>query len=513
MGSRIKTQKPVVFICLAAVFAACLCACGGFDINTGKSGAISGGAVSGAAVEQRTDKAVSGHRFANTTNFYMEIPSEDEYDEDNKLGLLQYKLDGTKMQTLRIKDFDGLISVEEEGVIYSRWSGKDEYKIKICRIPLVKGEDGDQKLDLEKEEVIYTTKEEIAYSGAERYVYIDDQDIVYISAREKEGSSPEMTLEVVRYDREKKKEIPLKEQLECSAEYVNALILAGSYNRKLIFSNEEKGLYCLDLDTEELDLIRKGKDIFRPDDIRDEAHTVSGRNLIYKVEKWGNNGYCVQKTLYRYDLEEKEEDVLVSEPEVQEAVLKQGLVQGGEDTIQNIELTNYFVQGDRLYLQYQLNEDNGQEMRARYVILYKSISQNSELVCENVLTESLMKNSDSRRGSAEWYDEADKKRKKRFYEQNVGRCLKMVNGKAILFFLNVEEEKFEFGCYDLDSGKLKEISRQDVEWYEAYYDERNAYWYWWGAEDDWEYSYEGLCSSVRDGFMSWTPAKMAVDWE
>ena len=504
---RVRFQNGLWFLLAVCL----LTGCGGEYAGVSENGAVSGGTVSGAAVEQKTEKSVSGHRYANTTNFYMEYSSSK--DEDTKLGLLQYKLDGTKMQTLRIKDFEGLISVDEESVYYSKWKNGTGYST-ICRILLEKGEEGDRKLDLENEEIIYTTKHMIADSEAEPYVYLDDQDIVYIGVVLKDESGPELTCKVMRYDREKKKEIPLKEQPECSGGYANALIMVGSYDRKLILSSLEKGLYCLDLDTEELDFIHKGKDILFSE-IPDTAHIVSDGNLIYMAEEWKKGDDNAIQTLYRYSLEEKKEEVLVSETEVREAVLKQGLVQGGEETIQHIELIHYFVQGDHLYVQYQLNEDNGQGMKARYVILYKSISQNSELVCENDLTECLAANSDNRQGTAEWYDETEEIRKKCSYEQNGGRCLEMANGKAILFLVNQASKSFEFGCYDLNSGEFKKISAQDAEWYEPYYDERVPYWWRIVSEDKLQdYTYEALTGRNRDELMSWNPSgRMEVHWK
>lgn len=170
-----------ILVCGLAVLI--LTGCGGLDsvdrqTETGKSGAVSAGAVSETAVKQKkndTPKTEKGFTIkssnANSTNLY-EPPGE-----ENSNVIVQCQLDGTKIRNLEVPrkgaDIISVRYVDDEWLYYTRWEEKNPGNAALWRAPIQK-KDGCDDILFKNEEFLFLSE-----SGIFDDIYVIGDDVYY----------------------------------------------------------------------------------------------------------------------------------------------------------------------------------------------------------------------------------------------------------------------------------------------------------------------------------------------
>lgn len=119
-----------------------------------------------------------------------------------------------------------------------------------------------------------------------------------------------------------------------------------------------------------------------------------------------------------------------------------------------------FCQGDRLYVELQLDWKKEKEYRMNYVIFSVDLQGETELDLERELMDYIEQKS----SAVTWKTKAMKGCDRVVW--NSGCCEYIVDGKVI-FILN---SKNQVGCFDLADGTFQKVSNKDENYYLPYYD-------------------------------------------
>ena len=425
-------QKLICMGFLALGLSVCLCACGGFGTKNG-NGAVSGGAVSASAVSGEAvgvEDTEGRHIYANDTNFYMSTWADDFEDlESETVSVVGYqKKDVTKREEIQIDDFLGLLCVSDEGIYYCKEdsSGKDAYG--LWRMPIQKNEDGTDHLLKENEEKLLVEKDGIIVDNRG---YADDRYIVYFTY---EG-------DVVKYDFKTGKESRHKLQ-------GNIASLEPVSGHNLIIANEYAGFYRWNLDSDTWELFAEEKSAC------DVPAATNGDYYFYSRTSEGSWG----DEIWKYDIKTGKKSVFLSEEQISQACEKVVTNKGG-----NFEwngMHKLFCQGDRLYVELQLDWKKEKEYRMNYVIFSVDLQGETELDLERELMDYIEQKS----SAVTWKTKAMKGCDRVVW--NSGCCEYIVDGKVI-FILN---SKNQVGCFDLADGTFQKVSNKDENYYLPYYD-------------------------------------------
>ena len=199
-------MKQRIYKLLSMVVAAgLLTACGGEYAGVSENGAVSGGAVTGQAVEA-VKQTETSHQYCTDTNLYWE-------DEDGKL--LQMRLDGSHKKKLVLSgdDYTWLICVDTDYLYYGVEKYDDDITYSaIWRAPIGKDENGFDLVETEQaEELISYDSDVIVWGVNPRYIF-------YIC--ESAGD----TGQLIQYDRQsgeeiRTEELPVPENERCNTGY------------------------------------------------------------------------------------------------------------------------------------------------------------------------------------------------------------------------------------------------------------------------------------------------------
>ncbi len=435
---RWTVGKICGFLC-TVLTAGALTSCGGEYAGMPGNGPVSGGAVSGTAV---TGGAVSQegiredrHIYANDTSFYIGAWAEDsefdlELDSDHHMdyvvGFVGYqKNDLTKREVIKVDGFRGLLCVSEEAVYYCKEDSSGEHAYGVWRMPIQKNEDGTDRLQKEKEEKILVEKDGIITD--ENRGYTDDRYLVYFTY---EGEAVKYNLKTGKQSRHK------LEGNIASLEPVNG--------NNLIIANLYGGLSRWNLDTDEWDLFAKDENAY------DEPAATNGETYFYSKSE--------EDEVRRYDVKSGEEKRFLSEKQLSSACETFVTEQGG--TFEWCFLSELFCQGDKLYLELQVDWTKEKAYRMNYVIFSVDLRGETRLRPEKGMMDCIQKNST-------WQTlETNKMKGCKKVVWNSGYCLYIIDGKAIFV---MDHDKLT-GCYDMASGKFEWVSGDDEMYYLPYYD-------------------------------------------
>lgn len=401
------------------------------------------------APDQSIRAKVETYNYANSTNYYWR-----NYVNDG--GFKGYKRDGSGKTKYRIKDFEGLLAVTEDAVYYVRGNGKKKSSL-LCQVPIEKGADGTDLLDLEKENVLLEEKDGIIDNDDNPCpgIYVDEKYIVYLTYGESE--------QVVRYDRTSKE---ITRYTPCD-DQVTVIAYAG-YGF-LVLVSDYGGFFRMELESGEIQRFEGG-------DEGKGFYTMVpwmgyGHQFIYGMGS--DQLYAIPYSsfeLWTYNVETQKKKKILEGEDLYP--ICGGFVQSekGSQEMDEVSLDQLFYLGNRLYIQVQVRWTNEKKEYCRYMMFSVDLSgEDQELEYEKDMTECMWNN------CYEDYDDTNEE------YLNSGRCRAVVEGKA--FFVLNKKGKWEqqVGCYDLVDRTFQIVDKKMGEYSMPYFNSQGPYGY-----DDWE---------------------------
>lgn len=423
------------------LFVSCLTGCGGehgtpsHGNTEGISGAavsVSGQAVSGSAVTvDKEDCSTSEETFCyhTDTNLYLEKME----------GVAQFRLDGTHKKRIKIQDFDELICIAENYMYYKTIQEDEERNViscQICRAPIEKDGEGYDIINLEQTEVLVSDCMEIWG------IYADSQYIFY-----QRGDTGVLG----KYDVENHRElsvdhVPIQEQ----GDYVE-LMRCGDR----MIATSGKGVFIHDMDGT-------------------EWKKISDTDPYLKIRSWNDEAffYYDYDDIRKCEYVNQEARVFISGKQLRQAVRKAEGLDPEVDTIDVCYVTDLFCQGERLYLQVQLNFKRGDVYHMKY-LLFSQGREETELCYEKALTECMRSYGKNKKGKWKNWERTEKEPRVWVAEENVlwnaAKCYRMIYGKAFYCIFDKKKEKWRVGCCELSTGTFRWLTKEDKEYYEPCY--------------------------------------------
>ncbi len=462
-----KKRNISKLLCMA-VCVSLLTGCGGEyagitegDIVSGS--AVSGEAVSGDAIREKTvsgpavkeDKDdgsregksdISSHRFCTDTNLYY--VSEDEEK------LMQAWTDGTHRKCIKEwpaknweENYVEVVYADENWLYYDVTF---DYEEEITyRAPIEKDAQGYDVIKFQEEEELVKTDLMVP-------LYVDADYWFYIDLRDDDKDK------LIKYDLRRKKTISEDEKIGFDAE--NIFRLNNHY-------------FCLD-DTgccyvQETDAGQWEKICDRLVQAGDNSFFVSnGREVFYSRYVTEGIKYVESSPFEIMGSDGEKERRFVSWEQVSQAVKEAA----GAEKLDVCMPAGIFWQEGRLYIQIQA----GWMKEGLYHMEYKVFSQGEDgsgLQYEKKLTECMKSHVKERTGK--WTDDYEEDATV-FVEHmviNDAWCIAMVDGTAYLSLYDYGKDKGRLGCYDLDTGEFRWITRKDAAFYKFGWDNNLALFY------------------------------------
>lgn len=182
-------------------------------------------------------------------------------------------------------------------------------------------------------------------------------------------------------------------------------------------------------------------------------------NAIFDTDIDENGRYT---DIYKCDLEDRKWHSYVSIEELENAAR----TEIGSNEAQQLEcrVQRLFCQDDRLYIQVCVIWMEGAAYHVRNLFFYKG--EGDDAVCyEKGLSECM--HSYAATSANEWTNEIKGGRDQIVLEDVY--CTRMINGKAFLAFYDDKKEEGQLGCYELDTGEFRWLTKKDAEYYEPCY--------------------------------------------
>ncbi|MCH5252337.1 MAG: hypothetical protein J1F22_05125 [Lachnospiraceae bacterium] len=391
-------------------------------------------------------------RYGNSTNYYLSLS---ELHEGNACdggddGIVQFRNDGTRVGTAITKEDTEILYVDDAGICYEKTFSDD--KQAIYYLPIRKGEEGDEPLEPEKEEIKLESDliPTDAVTGNSKYILYYNFD----------G-------EFIRYDRQKKTkavERPfgnLEEELDIVSNDIG--VLGIFENEYLIYhrTSDLKNTITTVLRKQNLDTLKWETVSKRKSHAAPIVDSVQSGNFLFYWKQPISSAYAdFFSEIDAYDFRTGEDQVLCTEEDLSEKLYEEGLAGGRYD----FSLYNVFCEGDRAYIQLRLTLKNDEICESKVVIFSISM-EDKTLVYEKELCEAIWENSAYKRGVWKSYINSNEKETGVTYRQNAGQCEMVADGKAFLF-LNKPMDKIQFACFDLNTGKLRKFDKKSVEYVE-----------------------------------------------
>lgn len=431
------TKKGMCLL-YAALAAMLLTGCGGEHRTqtAGDKTAVSGPAVSGQVVDFAEAKE---HPYCTDTNLYVDVA----YDADNTSGyrLIQRRLDATHEKEIELDGFFELIRLTGGYLYYeTAYDPKDSDEIEkcgICRVPVEKDDDGWDVIRSDKVEKLVSLKEPVeVYSPDSRYIYYEVED-----------NNGQLT----RYDLDSGEKVSMSRIP--GSDDGGTMVLSGHLQ---IFVLTWDGLFMPDGEGTRWSRISDSRDIFWNLVDWDE-------NAFFYVAGHNNPGKKIKESeaVRKIDLAGgKEREFIKKERLGQEAIKVLGV---SEDQLDGCWITDLFCEGNRLYIQMQLNWSKNNDYCIDHFIFSQGMDE-TEIRYERELTECMQNHG--------VFNEEGKKvgGLEQSLVWNDANCYEMVNGKAFLCLYNYVEDKGHVGYYDLETGVFSWMTKKDAVYYEPCYD-------------------------------------------
>lgn len=428
-----------------------LAGCGGeYDTGPGNgTESVSGQSISGQAiVEEGVDtESAGGHCYHTDTNLYR-----NDFDGDGNV-VIQTRLDGSHKNKIKLKDdFYELITVQE-GYLYYRVEeydpDKDCFPTSIFRVPIGKDNAGYDEIRTEQAEELMAEPggiENVCVTSRYIYCYLGD-------------GSPQ----IVKYDLQEQKEIAVDDLKVSERSPEIRFIACGNYMAAI---NVEVGLFVQNMHDAEW------VEVSDNEEIAWNSRAFNNHYFFYS----GDYGY--EENIRKVDLVEKKEEKFVSKKQLRQAV-SQALGLGEKnDAIEVCAVTDMFCRKERCYLQVQVNWVQDEVYHMQYLVLSQG-QEETELTFEKNLTECMWSHGTARKGK--WMNQTradhmiiDECVCKENVLLNDAKCYRMMNGKAFLCLYDDKRKKGRVGCYELDTGKFRWLSKKDKEYYEPCYTDPNV---------------------------------------
>lgn len=476
---RRKASKVLSVILLTGIVGSSLTGCGGEYKNAGRGkngngvsgSAVSGVSVSGSAVMEKDVKETDmdggtekkNNRFATDTNVYL---NTENYEKDRE-ECIQVRLDGTKRNRLFAKEeYSRIAGIADDRLYYEKQVIPRENLSDgcgICCVPIRKDKEGYDNIDESEEEMILR-------DGCWELIYMDEHYIFY------ERSSD---YKIVKYDIQKKEEVCVAELSQSSdAEEIKIFAIDGYY----IAVCEGSGICAQPVDGTVWYRISSAGIM---EDIYEEWMAVSVKKKLCYVTQvdQGKEPLTVMAT------DGKKTACFISEKQLKQAVntvlglpLTNEWDQKKEQEV--CAVTNLFSQGDRLFVQVQVNWTKDDIYHMKYMIF--SCSQDeTELRYEQELMDCM--NTYGQEIKGKWvyetegsYDEnSDKTLLKEYALSRNASCVGMVDNAAYLHLFDYRKGVGRLACFEMETGNFYWVKKNDAaflklcyndEKYESYLD-------------------------------------------
>lgn len=400
---------------------------------------VSGGVVNGQPSVEKKRPGSSSYRFATDTNYYS-CPYS------GIASIWQYRLDSMKKKEISLShkdvDYFELICVEDGFLYYHidlENKGEGRPVSKIFRVPLEKDAGGYDVVKMEEKEEILTEAKSIRGCS----VYMDSR---YLCCLRGEWDKSEF----VKYDRKTGKEIPV-EALPINVKTDKTV--TGYGDRIFVMNMDEICFQKLD-ETKWHKIDRK--EFYR---------LCYNENAMFDTDVDENGRFT---NIYKCDLEKGRWQSYVSIEELEKAA--RTVIGCGQTEQLECRVGRMFCQGDRLYIETCVIWMEGAAYHVRNLFFYRG--EGDDAVCyEKKLSECM--HSHAVTSAEEWKNEIKGGREKIVLEDVC--CTSMINGKAFLAFYDDKKEEGRMGCYELDTGEFRWLTKEDAEYYEPCY----------GAMEDW----------------------------
>ncbi len=473
-------KKKICLLVCVGLSAALLSGCGdefagGTEGNAVSGSAVSGGAVSGQAVseKEKTTSVEKDWLFRTDTNLYVEESHT----------IIQRRLDGSQKKEIKIPGCTRFLGIVGNHLYYVRTDWCDC----VCALPIEKDSDGFDVLRTDKPEELTTAGEE----GHIDEYYLDPEYLIYTDRKVGEYG---YVGTVIKYDIKTKKKLS-----ETSWNHMITFTRCGDYFVAYDGENEElRYQKCEDTKGKWLLLSKEGGD-----DGFYAGLMASGKNLFFceGCSESGEKGLCI------YDLEKRENTWFVADKELLAAASetvgqKLDLKKGG------CAVTNLWYERERLYVQAGLCDTRDGTYYMQY-LLFSWAPGETGLQYEREMTECMQSHGTVQKGK--WLAAKDSKSEKKrvaieHAQVNDAQCYRIVNGKAFFSIRDGKKKKRRVGCYELESGDFKWLTKKDREYYEPCYEPQNTLYYYgmyeeYGVADqdaeDVDFSYQPFLRSYK----------------
>lgn len=451
-------KKKICLLVCVGLLVGLLSGCGGEYAGKQGDGAVSGSAVSGQAVsggavsdpvvseKEKTTHVEQVWLFRTDTNLYV------EKDDDDAETIIQRRLDGSHKKEIEIPGCTSFLGIVGNQLYYVRTDEdkKGDWWDCVCVLPIEKDPDGFDVLHTDKAEEVTSVRER---RGIDEY-YLDPEYLICTDATN--GT-------VIKYDIRTKKKLS-----ETSWNHTIQYTRCGDYFVAYDGWNEElRYQKCEDTGGEWTLLAAEGDyDGFN------EELVASGKNLFFFE---GRSESGEEEGIYKYDLDKGENTCFITDKELlaaaSEAVGQELNLEKGCCVVINI-----WYERERLYVQAELCDTRDGIYYMQHLLFSKAPGE-SALKYEREMTECMQSHGTVQKGK--WLAAEDyKSKKKRVAVEhaviNDSQCYRIINGKAFFSVYDSKKEKRRVGCYELQSGDFKWLTKKDSEYYEPCYEPENT---------------------------------------
>lgn len=454
--------------------------CGGTSVNMNS---VSGNAVSEKEVVHNS-KAKG--RYCTDTNLYVEtkeldvsalreagIPESkwEDYTKPAIYEAVQMRLDGSCKKKLNLgKQFSSLVGVSgnrlyymttEQTGNYDEYGNKEEISQIFC-VPIYKGQDGYDEINVEEAEVVISKEE-----GGTLYreqTCLDENRLLYMR-----DDINGLGYEIVTYDLQKKEIIGLSYQDDWEFNYDKPFKLGDKY----IFLSDDPVSISETGDRWEY-VLSDYYEMKYPYDYNNRMLCYQCMHIEEDECEYSPGPEYMNRDFIRvYDGENNH--TLVTRKELKRAILKAvELMQFFKETeLENWELTSLFCDGDRCYIQGELAARHNGVYYMEY-LLFSKTAGDDEIRFEREIMDCMRAYERQREGY--WY--IKKNKQKKILEEksivNPVHCRNVVDGK-LYFDFHDEKDICHVACYESKTGHSYEITKQDKQYYEQDYDTKYEY--------------------------------------
>ncbi len=333
----------------------------------------------------------------------------------------RYALDGSKRKGLNLIGTDGLdcsiLPVDDKWLYY--YSGDEEGTGNLKRIPLQKGADKRDVVDLKKAENVRDTQYEHGFTVTGNYYAGISYGTVALLYNMN-------TREIIRC--KIPKDLSYTKDVEPEDKYWCVL----EQGKDWILWERDHGVMLQKIPTGELYTVEKKK------------HTMftAKRNdcVIYSTNK---------KSCYLYDVKDNSKKIFMEEKQIRKAICSGMNIP--ETELHSCCIDNLMVKEDKFCMQLKIKIKKRNTTEEKYVILSQKQGENDFFVYDKFLNSILRKCAEKR------YKKEEKKK---------------ADDEKIRFVMNVDGFWFlqgnDFYCYNTETGLVKEINENDTEWNVAY---------------------------------------------